>query len=415
VNARTGDASTDITTREQLFTWLPAPEDPLSRYWSRHSNSGDGKERRPDAYNFLTANLHRKYGANWYAPWKSTSLKRMKSWGFNTLGNWSDDRLYRNGKVPYTGSVYTWGNHAKVRKGGQYPGEIHDPFDPTFAVSVAACIKPVVVKCLHDPWCLGYFVDNELYWTAGSPEEGRYLLALGVLAAKDDQPAKAAFLSQLRSKYHDIAALNSAWRTSFKDWSDLAGPYIPKETSKPIKADLAAFTTTFARKYFTVVRDELKRQDPDHLYLGCRFSSYTREQTLACAEVADVVSYNPYRELLPSGHGFSSEFDKPCLVGEFHFGSLDRGMFQPGLIGAPNQTARGGMYQDYVNSVLDNPKFVGCHWFQCYDEPLTARSGDYENFNIGFLTVGDSTYPEMVKAAREVNGQAYARRYYGKK
>ena len=59
---------------------------------------------------------------------------------------------------------------------------------------------------------------------------------------------------------------------------------------------------------------------------------------------------------------------------------------------------------------MDNPAFVGAHWFQYADEPLTGRTLDGENYNIGFVTVTDTPYPEMVQAARAVLGEAYARR-----
>jgi agarase len=85
-------------------------------------------------------------------------------------------------------------------------------------------------------------------------------------------------------------------------------------------------------------------------------------------------------------------------------------MFSPGLVYTPNQKARAAMYIDYLHSVIDNPSFVGCHWFQLVDEPLTGRSFDGENYNIGFLNVTDTPYAEMVSAAREVLSDAYQRR-----
>jgi len=92
-------------------------------------------------------------------------------------------------------------------------------------------------------------------------------------------------------------------------------------------------------------------------------------------------------------------------------GAMDRGMFHPGLVAAANQKERAETYTRYVRSVVDHPNFVGCHWFQYVDEPTTGRWFDGENYNIGFVTVADSPYPEMVKAARQVNGEMYRRRY----
>lgn len=68
------------------------------------------------------------------------------------------------------------------------------------------------------------------------------------------------------------------------------------------------------------------------------------------------------------------------------------------------------MYKQYIESVEDNPAFVGCHWFQYYDEPLTGRFADGENYNIGFVSVTDTPYPEMVDGAKAVHAEVYKRR-----
>jgi agarase len=44
------------------------------------------------------------------------------------------------------------------------------------------------------------------------------------------------------------------------------------------------------------------------------------------------------------------------------------------------------------------------------DQPLTGRWFDGENYNIGFVSITDTPYPEMVAAARRVHGQMYRRR-----
>jgi len=88
-------------------------------------------------------------------------------------------------------------------------------------------------------------------------------------------------------------------------------------------------------------------------------------------------------------------------------------MFHTGLVAAPNQRERARMYETYVNSVLDHPLFVGCHWFQSMDQPLTGRTLDGENYNIGFVTITDTPYPEMVAAARKTHSAMYRRRARG--
>ena len=398
---------------------LPKPGDPLARYFgtARGVHSGPVKEGR--TFNFYEANLERTYGPNFLDHWRETALSRLKSWGFNTVGNWSDHRLYRNGQVPYVATVTISGNHARVGSGSDYWGKMHDPFDPRFAESVQNSLRGVVAQVKGDPWCLGYFVDNELSWGGFGDEGGRYGLGLGrsglargklTRQASDPGPAQEKVRTRSPSSTRPGRPASATGRRSTPHGGRPSGH---SAWSTEFKADLAAFVKELARTYFKTVRDQLKAADPDHLYLGCRFAWRTEEAVAAAAEFCDVVSFNIYdRRVDPGKWGFLTSLGRPVIIGEFHAGALDRGMFHPGLVSATDQQERAAIYTDYVASVLDNPALVGCHWFQYVDEPLTGRSYDGENYNIGFLTVTDTPYPELVAAARKIHRQAYARRFH---
>ncbi|RME95573.1 MAG: beta-agarase, partial [Verrucomicrobia bacterium] len=99
--------------------------------------------------------------------------------------------------------------------------------------------------------------------------------------------------------------------------------------------------------------------------------------------------------------------DKPLLIGEFHFGALDRGLFHTGLVPVANQAERAAAYDAYVRSALGNPQCVGTHWFQYQDEPTTGRTFDEENYQIGFVDIADTPYPETVAAARSLGENLY--------
>jgi hypothetical protein len=155
-----------------------------------------------------------------------------------------------------------------------------------------------------------------------------------------------------------------------------------------------------------MVAGAIRRHDPNHLYLGCRFAYwFTEEAVRSCAKYADVISFNIYT-WNRNTYAFAQNLGKPCIVGEFHFGATDRGMFS-GNVTVKDQKARGESYADYVRSVLCEPGFVGVHWFQYYDEPTAGRGQDGENFNIGFASIADTPYPELISAARAANGQIY--------
>jgi hypothetical protein len=408
--------ATIITGRESMFTGLPGPGEPLARHFGRTRQVHSGPVKAGSTFNFYAANLERTYGPHFLQPWKETTLNRVKSWGFNTIGNWSDERLYRNGQVPYVATATIHGNHARVGSGSDYWGKMHDPFDPRFAASVENSLRGVVSRVKRDPWCVGYFVDNELSWGGFGDESGRYGLALGALSLPaSDSHAKRVILGQLKSKYRDIRELSASWETALTGWPALEASWKPAARTSAwapgFKADLAAFVKELARTYFQTVRDRLKAADPDHLYLGCRFAWRTEEAVAASAELCDVVSFNIYdRRVDPGKWAFLGSLNRPVIIGEFHFGALDRGMFHTGLVSASSQEERAAMYADYVSSVLDNPALVGCHWFQYVDEPLTGRSYDGENYNIGFLTVTDTPYPELIASARAIHRDAYTRR-----
>lgn len=407
------EASTITTGRENMFAWLPAQDDPLARHAGRVRNVHMGPVKEGATYNFYTANLERKFGPNYFSLWAELTLERLESWGFNTIANWSDHRLYGNGRVPYVATVHIGGNHGRLSSGSDYWGKMHDPYDPQFAVDAANAIRPIAERVRNDPWCLGYFVDNELSWGGFGDEAGRCGLARGALAESSESHAKKAFLSQLRDKYGAVDKLNEAWGIKLADWAALDQPYRHQgNETNAMTADMRAFVKDLARRYFTIVRDEMRKLDPNHLYMGCRFAWQTDEAVQASAETCDVVSFNIYAVTPePKRMAAVEPFDKPCIIGEFHFGALDRGMFHTGLVAAADQKTRAQMYRDYVHHALDNPLVVGCHWFQYLDQPLTGRSYDGENYNIGFVTVTDSPYPEMVEAARAVHTEAYARRW----
>ncbi|MEM9236191.1 MAG: agarase, partial [Verrucomicrobiota bacterium] len=163
------------------------------------------------------------------------------------------------------------------------------------------------------------------------------------------------------------------------------------------------------------VRTELKKVMPNHLYMGARMAHWgmTPEVVGAAKKYSDVVSYNFYKEgLKDQDWKFLSEIDRPSIIGEFHMGAIsDTGLFHPGLIVAQDQEDRGRMYQDYMKSVIDNPYFVGAHWFQYIDSPLAGRAYDGENYNVGFVTVTDIPYTGLIDAAKELHRNLYERRY----
>ncbi len=243
-----------------------------------------------------------------------------------------------------------------------------------------------------------YLMDRTPYTlclgTGGTP---RLANSSGWWGALPD-PFNPEFEKTFRSRARDAAK-------SMKNDPWCVGVFVDNELSwnkEPRMAEVA-------EKYFSTIRAVLKDELPNHLYLGCRIAWGTEVIYRAAARHCDVVSVNIYSRRpnrdLPAG-----AVDKPMINGEFHFGALDRGMFHTGLVATRSQQERAKCYRDYVNACLDHPRFVGTHWFQWQDQPLTGRS-DGENYQIGFVTITDAPYPELVEAARDVAKGMYRRRW----
>lgn len=414
VNSVTTGVAVFTSGRESMFQWLPKKDEPLGKFYGRGKSMASGPTIEGPTYDFLSANLQRKYGPDFHEPWLQTTLARLRSWGFNTVGKTSDTGLYRSGQVPYIPIVQFSGNYARVSSGHDYWGAMHDPFDPAFREAAAAQLAKLIADTRDDPWCIGYFVDNELSWGSArsNDPQSHYGLAIGALKlAAAASPAKRAFLADLKQTYGTVSRLNAAWKTQLSSWDDFNPPYtLATPLSAGVEGDCSGFLKHFALQYFTVVRDELRRLDPHHLYLGCRFASFTPECVEAAVETCDALSFNIYQPRIDEKWDFLKTLAKPALIGEFHMGATDRGMFSPGLVEAASQRARAAMVEDYVRSVVDHPALIGCHWFRYDDEPLIGHVSNGENYCIGLVTITDTPYPELIAAFRSVLAEAYPRR-----
>lgn len=395
---RSRDGTTPITDRKHWFADLPAPDSAFGQFYdtSNYAPHNYYEGRTYETYNFTAANLLRKYGESWPEEFGLLSHWRLRSWGINTIANWSDSAIYLMRKTPYTSTFNITGN----RLGGSagYWRKFVDVFDPDFAASARRQMAEHKNRSAGDPWCIGFFIDNEESWDL--PES----LAIATLRSPPDQPAKRVFVDDLKAKYQMIERLNEAWATQHASWDALLQSTTPPRKEKA-QGDLEAFSAKTAERYFEVCRDTIKQAAPNQLYLGCRFSVSNDLAVRAAAKYCDVVSFNWYKHSaanlrLPKG------VDKPIIIGEFHFGALDRGMFHPGLVATASQNDRAEAYRHYVRSALQNPWIVGAHWFQYGDQTTVGRS-DGENYQIGFLDVCDTPYVETIEASRDVARDMY--------
>jgi hypothetical protein len=391
--------STPISDRERYFHNLPDEDSQFAQFYGGGSWAPHGyyKDHSPyKTYDFSRANFLRKYGQEWAAVFAEITHRRLKSWGMNTIANWSDGDIYLMRKTPY---VCTISYNARTLEGSEgYWGKFFDVFDPSFREALRQRLESEKDKAVGDPWCIGYFVHNELAWG------DEVSLALATLISPAGQPAKKVFLDDLKAKYSTIDALNKTWATDYSTWDALLESRQAPDKEKA-RADLTAFYTKTAETYFSVIRDELNKVAPNQLYMGCRFAWVNDLAARAAAKFCDIVSYNRYNYSVAEHH-MPEGIDKPSIIGEFHFGALDRGMFHTGLRKTTDQQDRADKYKNYVQGALRNPYIVGTHWFQYKDQATTGR-GDGENYQIGLIDVCDKPYPEIIRVVREVGYNLY--------
>lgn len=419
VNAVQRDNSqTFVGGREFQFKWLPGPESPLARFKGRKdstetlpADSGAQRNRRflnGDTFDFYQANLYRRDGDAWLERWSIRAQRRLKSWGFNTIGAWSDHDTLNNPHLPHTRIVHIEGPFARLSDGTNWWSGIPDPFDPAFGKALDASLRKATANTQENPAIIGWFVDNELGWGDGAHADPRqrYALALNTLrtdAADAGAHAKRALVQMLRERYEDdIGELSRTWGVPLSGWQALEAAWpaerLPDARKSVVAADLSAFLRLHAESYFSQVAKALKQHVPNHLYLGSRFSSRTPEAIAACVRWCDVVSFNLY---IPSlNDGFEADrfarHDKPAMLTEFHFGSSDRGPFWPGVQPVASEAERGPAYRKMLQSVLDNRQFVGAHWFQYLDQPVTGRWLDGENGHLGLISITDIPWHDFV-------------------
>ena len=122
------------------------------------------------------------------------------------------------------------------------------------------------------------------------------------------------------------------------------------------------------------------------------------------------MSFNFYDHDVLKFHELPDGVDKPVIIGEFHFGALDRGPINPGIIWLKDQNERAATYRRYLESALRNPNIVGTHWHQYADDVTTGRF-DGENFQNGWVDICDNPYPETISAVRWVGDNMYDIRF----
>ncbi len=412
-----GDALTGVTLRENYFESLPSAELDsyiyTSEHFPRYGFYKTNREKTPvvKQVHFYRWNMFRKYGKDYRKEFVTRSQKRLSSWGFNTNGNWlQPDVLVEKFHHPYITAVqfakfYNVIEGCKQIAWQKFP----DIFDPNFEKGIKEALENWQKNTTLDPYCIGYFIDNELSWKSDS----NTFLAEGTLRSRGHQPAKAAMTEYYKKKYTDIAKLNKVWGSSYKSWEDFRNTAKDPADPKKAKADLEEFNQVIAETYFTTCKNAINKYAPGKLYFGCRFNDWNVRVLRTAAKYVDGMSFNRYSShvanfALPEGA------DCPIIIGEWHYGTTNNGPAHGGLQFAASQKDRARAIDRYVRSALSHPLIVGVHYFKYTDQAVTGRPADDENIQCGLVDIADTPYEEVINAFRKASMEMFQYRLKSK-
>jgi hypothetical protein len=387
---------------------------------------------------YITGTDHVNYNAHWceslgYAPyhrnceklygteakWAEKSIARLASWGFNSLGvGCSPSTRYRG--LPYMTMVNFGTNFSSIdyiTPKTTWTG-FPNVFSPRFPIYCDKIARQFCEPFKNDPWLIGYFLDNELEWF---PNTSSGIFA-DTFKLPADHSAKQALVEFFKQRYPDIAGFNRAWNLNIKQFDDLLTiRRMPGSTTEDTRADQQAFIRLVAEKYFAITTAAIKKADPHHLILGCRFAGDAPDIWDITGKYCDIVSVNCYRNLdLTRGvmvDGFEADLarwyqkaGRPLMITEWSFPALDAGL--PCKHGAgqrvPTQKDRAFAFTAFQRLLFSTPFIVGSNYFMWADEPELGISSTFpEDSNYGLVDVKDDPYPLLTGDAAKLNPLAY--------
>lgn len=323
-----------------------------------------------------------KYGRD-AAGFRKATFERLRNWGFNALGAWSNRELWDQG-MPYT-VILDFSKTGPRIEGTFLP----DVFDPAWIETMDKIAGELVEPRRNSKQLIGYFTDNELGWAQAladerqleeeplDPEQSPSLLQL-CLSQNAGRPAyEAAWQFALNHHGGSLSQLASAWRVPLHNKSDVE-LWTRNKTALRSQAylnDDATFSREFARRYFQLTAQAIKKYDPNHLLLGCRFGAPPGEAILSQVKRpwVDVISANNYRfEMQARMNIYYRATGLPVLNTEFSWGHAvfsERPLpnQQPWGVTDVERMARNG--QVALEDSFRLPGLVGWTWYRWVDKP----------------------------------------------
>ncbi|MGC9455869.1 MAG: hypothetical protein ACP5HU_13570 [Phycisphaerae bacterium] len=294
-----------------------------------------GRYARPGPYQ---ETIDAKYGpADDPQPFVDACLEKLRDMKFNALGAWCTEEFFDQG-FPYT-EILECRKIVPASQQLEGPGiKLPDVFDPAWETAVDDIARKLCTPRRDRTDLVGYFTDNEMGWGQAGTDyvwgaseemnrtEGEPTLLQFCLSQPEERPAAAGAWEFVMGKYGSLAELSRSWGVEVSardDLRELTRRGIALD-SPGYGADHEEFSTEFAERYFQVTADAIRRYDPNHLILGCRYGAPPGEPILRATRRpwVDVLSANNYRDVMYERvDEYHAPTDMPVLIGEFSWAS----------------------------------------------------------------------------------------------
>lgn len=363
--------------------------------------------------NFEIANFIRAFGAErWHDAWSTVTFADLRELGFNTAGDWSDEPACSKANVPY---VLPLDLHFRFPSVIAVTGGFPDVFDERISQDVTALAENLRAY-KEDPALIGYFLTNEpsVGWEMIDERRG---LAEAMLLKTPVCATRRELARELRMQYGDDAGLSAAWGMDVTLAQIAEGPWT-KPLTADAQRDLTSFSTIMLARLIELASAACRKVDPNHLNLGIRWWTFPPVWALRAMAACDVISFNYYLDRVGmTSYGkpgpetgveaAMSELNRPAMVGEWHFGSMDGGLPSAGLTRVANQVERGKAFRGYVENAAALPWCVGVHYFNLHDRTAVYCTSSNENYAHGFMDLCHMRHEALCTAARLTHERLY--------
>ncbi|MET0263187.1 MAG: hypothetical protein ABW223_09835 [Rariglobus sp.] len=347
--------------------------------------------------------VERAHGADDAAGFARAALQRLRNWQVNTLGPWAEPSLATSG-VYTTALVDFRGSGVPVihLQGVHLP----DVFDPGWLAACEAQAQAATAPWLGRTDLIGYYTDDAPGW--GEPRPDRPSLLQICLSLEPNFSAyHAAWEFVLAPHGGELSGLAREWSLDLPNKEVIRQRTLADRplTTAGYLRDQARFSREFAHRYFVETSAALRRHDPDHLVLGCRFAHPPGESVLVeCVyPQVDVVSWHCH------GPDFEAQAELYAGVAGMPlwltaFGLSNERFRTASFMPHSGPTRLERMLRDgrrALTAACAHPSMVGYEWARWADE-----SDELPPFGAGLVHIDDREAVEHTELIAQINARA---------